>query len=306
MTKSPTLKPLSILLALLVFLYTACDQQEDRLEVELMNCVYSSYPDGGIQLKKTITNFEEVLVKDGILKDNSGKSYRDIFKKIANHENISYQPSQSFLKEWQKVGPPDTDKVKRCQLKLLLRLQTTKEEKLDVIMDSLLQHQNVSAANVANLYLSVLDNKDFELDYYKFRFLSTFSMLDTNNGILRSLPIAEEKEEEKEYDLKGALEIYLNENSEILVNQQLVSLSELKERVREFESKNRSASVIKFSTSNEARYAAYMQIQTAVSDEINKLRDELSRQQYGLDFQELNAEQAEEIQNTYPIRLVEQ
>ena len=46
-----------------------------------MECVYRSYEDDGVKLAKLISDYENLLVNEGILKDNTGSSYRKILPK---------------------------------------------------------------------------------------------------------------------------------------------------------------------------------------------------------------------------------
>lgn len=295
------MKKLLPLLFLLLLYLSSCNPKKERIENELMECVYSSYQDGGVQLKRMITDFEKHLVEEGFLKDTSGKSYLEIFQKIANNENLTYTPKQSFVQEWQKVGKPPAQQVIACQLELLLSAQTTKEQEINALTDSLLQTKNVSASAMAKVFLSVLEEEDFELDYYKFRFLSVFNMLPAKTGI--GLPTQPEIDPQA---LEGALAVYLNENSEVIIDEKTITIEELRERVRDFEMKNMSESVIWLNSSGKAKYSAYIAVQTAIVEAINSLRDELAQQKFGMDYQDLDRPQAEEIEEVYPMNFVEQ
>jgi len=121
---------------------------------------------------------------------------------------------------------------------------------------------------VARDLLKIVSNDDLEVDYYKFMTFLLFSLIDTESGVM--------EKEEGSYDLTNALKITLNSESEILVNDEKVAIKELKKRVRKYELKHKSESVISFSVEGKTKYAVFVAVKDVIFSEINYLREELA------------------------------
>lgn len=299
-----------IILTYLTFaiLTMSCQGQTERIETKLMNCIYENYEDKGVEFKKALSDYEKLLIDEKILKDGTGKSYKAIFEKIVMDDDFDYNPSKSFLDKIIDIGMPQNESFKNCQsaLREKSKNEFSKGTELQTVLDSIQNSGNLTPSIVANGILSVLNEKDFELDYYK---MSVFFLFDTisytnDSGISRKIP--EFKEAETENDLSKAINIYIDGNNQIFVNKEKVDIEKLKVQIREYEFKNKSESIISFKAERETMYKTYVDVQKAIVGEIQILRKQLAKEKYKTELDKLTEKQLIEIKYIYPQKIVEQ
>jgi biopolymer transport protein ExbD len=282
----------------------SCNSQILRVEDKLMNCIYQNYEDNGTQFKKALTEFEQLLINENILKDNSGKSYVAIFEKIVEENDFNYNPSISFLDKIIDIGMPQSESFIKCKSELK-ESEFLKSNELQKVFDSLKESDNFSPSSVAGGILIVLNDRDFELDYYK---MSVFFLFDTisyvnDDGLIRKLP--EIQEDDTEYDLSKAIKIYINGNNQIFVNDEKVDIDNLKIKVKDYEEKNKSESLIALKYERETMYQTYVDVQNAIVGEIKELREKLANQKFNSSLENLTKEQLLEIRKIYPQNWIE-
>lgn len=297
----------NILLNIIIgFLFTSCVAQNERIENIIMDCSYQSFADNGIAFKKLISDYEHLLINERILTDNSGKSYRQVLKDIADEKEFDIVPSKFFAEELQKIEKPDLEKAQKCQEIIVqdsAKYDMTKLKGLEQAIDNAQYSGDLQPALIAEDILKVLTEKDFELDFYKLRTFLLLSIIDTNSGINRKLPDFEN--DQSEIDLTNALKIILDDQNQIFVNDKKVSLDDLKTLVREYESKFKSESVISLKADRGTMYRTYIDVQNAIVGEIQYLRDKLAKEKYNAELDKLTEEQQFEIKKVYPQKLIE-
>ena len=288
------------------FLFTSCVAQNNRIEDKIMDCSYQSFADGGKEFRSLLADYEGLLINEGILADNSGKSYRQVLQNIANGKNLDKAPSKFFTDELQKIEKPDLEKAQECQKIIVRDSASYNFSKLEGLEQAFMTSQNSNAIQpslLAKDILKILSEEDFEIDFYKVRIFFLFNLIEPDSGVNRRLP--EIDNNQIEYDLTNALKIFLNDQSEILVNEAKVTLDELKELVRDYELKNKSESIISLKNDRKTKYKNYVEVQNAIVGEIRDLRIQLAKEKYNMDLDSLTEEQLFEIKKIYPQKLVE-
>jgi len=297
----------NILLNIIIgFLFTSCVAQNERIENIIMDCSYQSFSDNGKEFRTLISDYENLLINEKILADNSGKSYRQVLQKIADGKKFDKVPSKFFSVELQKIEKPDSEKAQECQKIIVKDSASYNMSKLKGLEQAIANAQNsndIQPSLVAKDILKVLTEEDFEIDFYKLRTFLLFSIIDTNSGINRRLPEIEKNQ--AEYDLTNALKIILDNKSEIYINDKKVTIIALKEIVRNYELKNKSESIISLKADRGTMYRTYIDVQNAIVGEINHLRDKLAKEKYNTELDKLTKEQLSEIKKVYPQKLVE-
>lgn len=124
-----------------------------------------------------------------------------------------------------------------------------------------------------------------------------------NEGLIRELP--EIKEDKTEHDLSKAINIYIDGNNQIFVDKEKINIKELKARIREYEFKNKSESIITLKSERTTMYKVYIDVQNAIVGEIRVLRKQLAKEKYNKKLDNLTEEQLSEIRKVYPQKLVE-
>lgn len=160
-------------------------------------------------------------------------------------------------------------------------------------------------------------------------FLLTSSM-DTDRGLPRRLPQPVPKDQEKtNTDIKkrNLLVVLINSQNQILCGNEFVDIKDLKARVKDFiENPNNDANkpekiaetvpffgdrmitkfhVISLQNDRGTEYQAYINVQNELAAAYNELRDDISRQQWGKVFMELDEEQQKAVQVIYPQKISE-
>ncbi|RUA12799.1 MAG: hypothetical protein DSY83_13515 [Flavobacteriia bacterium] len=295
--KIPILSFLAVIISI-----SSCSSQEERIESKLMECTFQSYPDEGIEFKNLIANYQALLVKEGVLRDTTGESYRNIFKKLAEGNGFDKQPSTYFFIEHKNINPPDFDKKQLCQEKVI-----SDSSKYDTTKLFLFQHafapnnpNSSRASTIAKEVVNILTDEDFELTYYKLHAFLIFSYIDTDFGLNQP-----ETEPIDSTSLKNALRITIDRDNIIYVEDKNVSLEELKNKVRLYEEKNKSKSIFLVRTDNETKYSTYYNVQQSIIGEIQYLRENFSKKNYSKSIHELSEEQLSEVNEIYPQKLVE-
>ncbi len=160
-------------------------------------------------------------------------------------------------------------------------------------------------------------------------FLITTSM-DTDSGLARQLPPPPEPDQEEvDIDIKerNILIVLLNSNNQLMVGGQLMDVSELKDKAKEFiqnpQNKeslpekstinvqyfgNVSATtnhVISLMNDRGTSYQAYINVQNELVRAYNELRNELSQSQWNLNYEDLKDDQKAAVREILPQRISE-
>lgn len=164
-------------------------------------------------------------------------------------------------------------------------------------------------------------------------FLVTTTM-DVDTGIIRMLPPKPDPNQPPPPPInkRNVFVVLVNANDQLLVEDQLIEVSDLREKAKEFikgypeqpdnmefpEFKNEdipffgnipvSKQIISLQNDNGTSYNMYIQVQNELAAAYNELRDELARNKFGKSYEELNAtdpNKASAIKKIYPARISE-
>ena len=160
-------------------------------------------------------------------------------------------------------------------------------------------------------------------------FLITTSM-DTDSGLARRLPQPPDQEQEDaQIDVKerNVLNVRLNAAGALMCNSEIIEISLLRDRAKEFiQNPNDLSSlpeksaveidllgqcyitknhVISVQTDRGTPYDVYFQVQNELVGAYNELRDELSKAKFGRPYEVLNNEQQVAIRAYYPQKISE-
>ncbi|HBJ76303.1 MAG TPA: biopolymer transporter ExbD [Porphyromonadaceae bacterium] len=160
-------------------------------------------------------------------------------------------------------------------------------------------------------------------------FLITTSM-NTDRGLARRLPPPIPKEQEqKDMEIKqrNILLILVNSNNQLMVAGELMNVSNLKEKVKEFISnpydlphlpektekevpflgkvKCCDKGVISLQNDRFTEYQAYIEVQNELVSAYNELRDEYAKREWGKTYAELPKAKQDAIKKVYPQNISE-
>lgn len=147
-------------------------------------------------------------------------------------------------------------------------------------------------------------------------FLVTTTM-DQDTGIARKLPPMPEDELEEDDSQIHAKNIYvvlINANNQLLVEGELMDISELKEGAKKFInnngvdpnlSENPEKAIISLQNDRGTQYLTYIRVQNELAAAYTDLRNNAALNEYGERYNDLNKSQQKEIKKLYPQKISE-
>ncbi|MEE9362423.1 MAG: hypothetical protein V3U92_07490 [Cellulophaga sp.] len=170
-------------------LLASCSVQKNKIENVYMNCIHENYKSFGKNYKKIILDHEQLLVKEKILADCSGKSYISTIKRMIKDERLIIIPSKSI---WEKLNP--IEDINKCKTTMLSNSKTDlkKSHKINEAVTSFLKIEEITPSDVAERFLSILSKEDFKSEYYKLKAFYLFEMLNPKWNKPKLLPPIEE------------------------------------------------------------------------------------------------------------------
>ena len=147
-------------------------------------------------------------------------------------------------------------------------------------------------------------------------FLVTTTM-DVDTGIARKLPPMPEEELQEEDPQIRAKNIYvvlINTNNQLLVEGELMDISQLRDGAKEFidnngrdanSSENPEKAIISLQNDRGTEYMTYIRVQNELAAAYNELRNKAALNKFGERYANLNKTQKKEIRKMYPQKISE-
>lgn len=160
-------------------------------------------------------------------------------------------------------------------------------------------------------------------------FLVTTSM-STDKGLARRLPPpipADQQQDDVEMNKRNVLQILVNSNNDLMVNGEVLEVSKLKEKAKEFILNPSNSEelpekevgsfgsfgpvmytkkhVISLQNDRGTQYQAYIEVQNALVAAYDEIRDDFSMQKRGKKFADLTEDEQKEVQKIYPQKISE-
>lgn len=158
-------------------------------------------------------------------------------------------------------------------------------------------------------------------------FLVTTTM-DTDGGLTRKLPpFLETEEKPPQVKQRNIFEVLVNANDQLLVEGELIRVTELKEAAKKFivsdpydenmpefdyvnlpyfgQNYPVSKQIISLQNDRGTSYEMYIKVQNELVASYNELREELAQKKFGKQMDDLSEEQADAIKDVYPQRISE-
>lgn len=159
-------------------------------------------------------------------------------------------------------------------------------------------------------------------------FFLVATTMDVDSGLERVLPQMppEVQEETPPIKERNVFAVLLDANNRLMVEGELMRVEDLREKAKEFmlnpnnletlpEKKSTeipllgtfdvSRGVISLKNDQGTQYGTYIAVQNELVAAVNELRDELSSQQFGKKYAQLNSEQKDAIRDAIPSRISE-
>lgn len=279
------------------FILTSCFSQERRVEKLYSKCYFNSFQDKGKQLKKYLKEYETLLISEKILKDDSGKSYYDLFKKILKDDFYDDKTNYSLIDTVNKLSYAKlvhynqkcTEKIKTLDI-----YKKSRTYLLEKRADSIKSDFSVEKMNA--VFLKTFNEKDFEIDFYKLRILL---LLDFH-------PI--EKEKNAQYPkeiIDNAFKIKIEENNKVFVRSKLIKRHNLERYIKSYLLENKAKSLVIVTTNRDVIYGDYIKLIEDINAIIFRFKNEISKKKFNKKYDELLKGQQEIIQKEFSFDIYE-
>lgn len=158
-------------------------------------------------------------------------------------------------------------------------------------------------------------------------FLVTTTM-DVDSGLTRMLPppVTDEQQQNNDVKERNVFVVLVNRDNRLLVEGEPMNIAQLKEKTKEFiaNPKNEenlpekkemevnffgtypvSKQIISLQNDRGTSYGTYVKVQNELVAAYTELRNELSKQKFGKNFDELSKEESDAVKEIYPQRISE-
>ena len=147
-------------------------------------------------------------------------------------------------------------------------------------------------------------------------FLVTTTM-DVDSGIARKLPPMpdeEMQEDDSQINEKNIYVVLINTNNQLLVEGELMDISQLREGAKRFInnngidpnlSENPDKAIISLQNDRGTEYKTYIQVQNELAAAYNELRNDAALNKFGKRYIDLNKTDKKEIRKMYPQKISE-
>lgn len=296
-----------ILVILISLVFNACNKQDYRVEKQILNGIYESGKNYGLDLEHEYSEFKKFLLVSDFLKDDSGDSYYKIYKRIADEGRVNNYFEYNFLDTIKyhakdtSIGfteilsilhGPNRDTIKKnCGLDY----HKSRQYLLSKAMDSLAKLGIMNPGFVAKAITKVLTAQDFDHDYYKVMALCTFAVTAD------VVPYPKQKAHIPEH----ALRVFLDAENKLSVNDGDVLLENLSEIIYKYVKNKDDAACITLKSSGYSSYKIFLSFDRIISDAIDRLRKEKALSDYGKEYDELELEFKNLIDDSFFVEVID-
>ena len=138
-------------------------------------------------------------------------------------------------------------------------------------------------------------------------FFLVASSMDVDKGLLRQLPPPDTKEEPVEVDVskERLMELKITSDNRLLLDDQPVEVSGLRNRVSEFVSRVGSKHLISIDADPSSSYDTYFQMQNEIVIAYAMVRNGVAKKKFGQPLSRLSNAQRDEVKELVPQRIAE-
>lgn len=224
-----------------------------------------------VQLKEELGELEAYFINHGLLKDNSGASYRAVYEKIVRENDLTFVVDQSF----ELLDTLIFEVSANCFYKLLSQeqlSQLTNRHQLAAERISAEFEGEATPGLIAQRIIDNLTNEDFDLEFYRISSLLAFYKISSQVPplTLELPPVTKETKTDFE-----TIEVLLNEQSEIEHNGKTLTLEELKVEIYNYLTVDPQNRGIGFTPSRSASYEMYIQVIDIIRSVYDELENDL-------------------------------
>ncbi len=269
-------------------------------------CLRDSYQSDGSVLDSLMSGYEATLVELELLEGTAPADYRGLLQRIASGQRIEAAMPFRF-RDRLRALPVDSTAWRACQLALERFRSDNPEAMLTRFLDrrDVLVTEGIRADLQASSLLDILGEAAFEHPFYR---LQTYYLIDLQAGSAALPDLLPEtvSGQAARYASRGAniLRLYLNERTQTIVEDQLVSPERLAERVHRHAREFGREALYVVELELDVKYRQYVYLKDRIARAVNEVRDEYSRRVFGKTLTEASEAEKLLLENRFPIRVV--
>ncbi len=331
-------------LYLFIFLIfcNACNNNDYAIEDKLIACIYDQYDAYGIDLKQKIIDFENELILQKIISDNSGESYYNLFKRIEKEENLKFLPEFNVF---DSLSAKTLDKSKLDNSDCLNsmnevfssgELKDSKIIKIQIEISKMYKGIQETGDVItlpqqfAKCFTNAIEPRDIEHNFYKTFTIITLMMnvemfRSLDEGLTRKLP-PPTVEKDININRRNVLIVLVKSKDELFVNDKLTEINKLRQIAKNFLSNpngdkdlpekeeielvpygkfTKSKGIISLQNDRGTSYDMYIQVQNELAAAVRELREELSQKVFKTKYNDLDKEKRKVINKVIPMAISE-
>ncbi len=285
-------------LIIIFFVFFIGNSQERKIEKIYSDCYFNAMPENGKEVKKYYKIYENLLISNGFLKDNSGKSYYKLFEKVMTEKFVDTKTNFSLIDSINTLNYSNLVHAnEKCteKIKSLKKYKNSNTFLLEKRMDSIKEEFDLK--NASEVFLKIFDYRDFEIEFYKLRVLLVLEM----NKSLAEFEIETPKYSKER--IENSLNIYLSKENIISINGKKTSKTEFKKVLEDYLLRNKKESLISIKSSRDAQYGEYLKLNENLELIFSNFKNKISIQHYNKNFEDLTKNEKEEIEKEYSFEI---
>jgi len=188
------MKNRAVFILFLALLSTSCQVDTFQLDDIIRECYDSKYQAEGYNIKTIIEDYEALLVREGVLKDGSGKSYLEVYRKIASDKDFrinaaAFQEYDPFF----KVDNETKLALFECENEMTASAKEKDSKWRDIFVDSESAARVENPDQVYDAMIRAMSEEDLNSDYFRLKMFRLFDMVNANWGKSLTPPVSAQK-----------------------------------------------------------------------------------------------------------------
>lgn len=283
------------LLILVIVFSQACAQKTPEIIADRIDFCNSNFEENLLpQLKTEFERLEKHFIENGLLNDNSGRSYYSVYETITKEDGLSFVSDYSSP----IIDSIEFNIISKCFYQLLTTdeinelTQRHYEASLKIYQPI---EGDVSPRMITQKIIDNLMESDFDLKFYKLSSLLTFYRMTAPKGIDL---LINGKGSNKNIELWFSIELGANDQLSVLANK--ITLDELTTELQNFLGNTTSEKAVEITASKDASYEAYINLLDAVNERFDIIRNQEANNKYGKSLDELTKTELDDIKKSIP------
>ncbi len=166
---------------LLSILTYGCSGSEYQVEDELYNCLIQKYESNGIDITVFLDSLENHFIKNRILKDNSGASKLEFYKKLANGGELTIMEEYEITDSIARIKFAEQE-IESCIKNKGFDSSTLNSSVYYRLKAEFKTVKEINLRNAAMCHVNVLTARDLEHPYFRAHMLSSYILLLERQG----------------------------------------------------------------------------------------------------------------------------